>query len=344
MVLLVLLGHGLLLEGLPLGVGGLTLAQGAAPISVRRIVLPAAAPVVTAEAAPPTPTPTPTPRPEPRAEPPAARVAAPVVPAEPAVRSEEAASAPLASASPPEASASAGALAEAPPADPGPASAPAVAGGEVPVYATRMPAAATLQYDLRRGAIGGQGTLEWRPGPEGYELSIEGSVFGISVLSWRSRGAFDSAGLAPDRFVDSRRGRDVRAANFQRDARKISFSGTDIEYPLVAGAQDRLSWMLQLAAVLEAEPARRAAGEKVSMFVAGARGDGDVWTFTVQGVETLDLAGTALPGTLSLRREPRKAYDTQVEVWLDPGRQHLPVRMRLTTLPSGDSTELQLRP
>jgi hypothetical protein len=51
-----------------------------------------------------------------------------------------------------------------------------------------------------------------------------------------------------------------------------------------------------------------------------------------------------LPGTLSLRREPRKPYDTQVEVWLDPGRQHLPVRMRLTTLPGGDSTELQLRP
>jgi len=332
-------------------VGGLKLAEGAAPISVRRIVLPAAAPLLAPVAVPDTPAPTraptraptPVPRPAPAAVSPTVVAATPAQEAERPLDVPEAASAPLAAASSPEPQASPSALSEAAPAE-APARAVALSGGEVPVYATRLPAAATLQYDLRRGAIGGQGTLEWRPGPNGYELSIEGSVFGISVLSWRSRGAFDSAGLAPERFVDSRRGRDVRAANFQREARKISFSGTEVEYPLVAGAQDRLSWMLQLAAILEAGPERRAAGEKVSMFVAGARGDGDVWTFTVQGVETLDLAGVPLPGTLSLRREPRKPYDTQVEVWLDPGRQHLPVRMRLTTLPGGDSTELQLRP
>lgn len=336
-----LAAHAWLLAGLPLGVGDGPLAGRVQPINVRRIVLPAPAPpqppreVISSRAA---------------AAPPSLPPPASVEPAEPPPPGPEArplpesAPEPAAIASEPDFAASAVAVADAASAPEGEATPPPPTGGEVPVYATRMPAAATLNYDLRRGAIGGQGTLEWRPGPAGYEMSIEGQVFGISVLSWRSRGGFDAAGLAPQRFVDSRRGRDVRAANFQREAGKITFSGTEIEYPLVGGAQDRLSWMLQLAAVLEADPARRAAGEKISMFVAGARGDGDVWTFSVVGEEELRLPGLLVPRALALRREPRKPFDTQVEVWLDPARQHLPARLRLTQLPGGDSTEFILRP
>ena len=336
-----LAAHAWLLAGLPLGVGDGPLAGRVQPINVRRIVLPAAAPpqpppevVSTRVAAPPRPVPPPA----------SAEPAEPPPPGPEAQPLPESAPEPAVIAAAPDVAASAVAVADAASAPDGEATPPTPTGGEVPVYATRMPAAATLNYDLRRGGIGGQGTLEWRPGAEGYEMSIEGQVFGISVLSWRSRGGFDAAGLAPQRFVDSRRGRDVRAANFQRDAGKITFSGTDIEYPLVGGAQDRLSWMLQLAAVLEADPARRAAGEKVSMFVAGARGDGDVWTFSVVGEEELRLPGLLVPRALALRREPRKPFDTQVEVWLDPARQHLPARLRLTQLPGGDSTEFNLRP
>ena len=57
------------------------------------------------------------------------------------------------------------------------------------------------------------------------------------------------------RFTDTRIRRATVAANFQREAGvngggKISFSGSAQELPLVPGVQDRVSWMVQLAAIV----------------------------------------------------------------------------------------------
>ncbi|MFY9513454.1 MAG: DUF3108 domain-containing protein, partial [Rubrivivax sp.] len=211
------------------------------------------------------------------------------------------------------------------------------------VYATRLPPPVTLRYELKRGALSGSGELVWRPAEGRYTAVMEGAAFSINVLHWRSEGLLDAAGIAPERFVDRRRGRDVRAANFQRDKGRITFSGPQVEFPLPPGAQDRLSWMLQLAAIVEAEPARFVPGAQVSLFVVGARGDADTWTFSVEAVEPLDLPVGPVAQALRLRREPRKPYDTLGEVWLDPARAHLPVRVRLSVPQADDSTEFLLR-
>ena len=212
----------------------------------------------------------------------------------------------------------------------------------VPVYRTRVPPEFTLDYELRRGGLTGSGELQWRPGPERYEARLEGRVLGVSVMVWHSQGGFDAAGLAPLRYTDWRRGRATQAANFQREAGKVTFSGPATEHALAAGAQDRLSWMVQLAAIAEAEPALAAPGGRIALFVVGARGDADVWTF-----DCVDAPALALPGgtatTLHWLREPRKAYDSRVEVWLDPARHHLPVRARLGNGNDGDVLELLLR-
>ena len=94
--------------------------------------------------------------------------------------------------------------------------------------------------------------------------------------------------------------------------------------------------MIQLPAILEAGPALRLPGQRIVLFVTGARGDADLWTFEVQE--------TTPEGLLHLLRAPRKAFDTRVEAWADPTRGHLLVRARLATPDSGDSTELQLQP
>jgi hypothetical protein len=221
--------------------------------------------------------------------------------------------------------------------------APESGGDSVPVYPTRFAPAARLAYELRRGMLSGSGELQWRPEGRRYELTMEGTAFGLSIIGWTSSGLIDRAGLAPERFVDRRRGRDVRAANFQRDKGLITFSGPQVEYPLVAGAQDRLSWMLQLPAIIEADAARGAIGERITMFVVGARGEGDLWTFRVEGVEAIEVPAGPVPAALRLRREPRRPYDTLVEVWLDPARHHLPARVRLATPQTDDSTEFLLR-
>lgn len=216
-------------------------------------------------------------------------------------------------------------------------------GQNVPVYETRLPPAQTLVFDLRRGKAGGRAELDWQPSGAHYQLTMQGPALGAAQLSWSSLGGLDPTGLAPLRFTESRRGRDLRAVNFQRDAGRVTFSGPPIEYPLVPGGQDRLSWMVQLAAVMAANPDLAQAQAQVAIWVVGTRGDADVWTFTVQDRAALDLPVGRVENTIHLVREPRRPYDTQVQVWLDPARHHLPVQAFLMVRATGVGTEFRLR-
>ena len=209
-----------------------------------------------------------------------------------------------------------------------------------PVYATRAPPPFRLAYALRRGALSGQAELTLQRAGSGYELELKGTALGLEVLGLRSQGSLGPHGLMPERFVDRRRGRDRLAANFDHGAGRITYSGSAASQSLRLGAQDRLSWMVQLAAILEAAPARHDAGNRIALSVSGARADVDTWTFIVQGHQRLSLPGGTVVEALRLTREPRRPYDTQVEVWMDPAQHHLPVRARLTVLPGGETLEL----
>jgi hypothetical protein len=211
---------------------------------------------------------------------------------------------------------------------------------ELPVYRTRMPAAGHWRYRMQRGLAVGEAELTWQPQSGGvYEMRLEGRVAGITVLDWVSRGALDGAGIAPERYAIRRRGQDRQAANFQRDANKITFSGPTYEMPLLPGVQDRLSWMLQLPAIVEAAPERFGPGARIVLMVVGARGGSDVWTFTVAGPDTVD--GTP---ALKLLREAQRARDLRVEIWLDPARGHLPLKAVLAPTEGGAPLGLQLEP
>ena len=338
--MLALLLHVLLLRAVPWGVGD-GLSGGARKVlSVRQIMLaPAAA--APAAAAPPLA--------RPRRAAVATRPVAPVaeaaavdalveVPTEAPAAVDIVAVAPAAAASEPAAEAPAATAAAE-------ASASAANGGgqRVPTFATQLAPSVALAYELRRGGLSGEGEMVWRPRADGYTLTMQGTAFGLPIISWASQGGVDAAGIAPERFVDRRRSRDVRAANFQRDSGRITFSSPQVEYPLVPGAQDRLSWMVQLAAILQAAPEAFAPGARIPIFVVGARGDADVWTFTVEAQEAVEVPAGRVESAVRLVREPRKSFDTRVEVWLDPARHHLPVRLRLITTQSGDSNEFMLK-
>jgi len=109
---------------------------------------------------------------------------------------------------------------------------------DVPVYAPRLPAAGQWHHRLQRGAVSADATLTWTPQAEGrYEARLEAQVAGLTMLDWVSRGTIEPAGIAPERFALRRRGRDQQAANFQRDAGKITFSGPTHELPLLPGGR-----------------------------------------------------------------------------------------------------------
>ena len=214
--------------------------------------------------------------------------------------------------------------------------------GDVPVYRTRMPPPITVRYVISRGPWSGNGELVWQHQDARYHARLEGRVAGFKVITWDSVGQVDNDGIAPLRFTDERRGKSMLAANFQRSNSKITYSGPGTDQPLIPGTQDRLSWMVQIAAIANADPQRVAPGKRVSMFVSGARGDADVWSFQAIGMENVPIGGASVPA-IKLLREPRKVHDTRVEVWLDPQLHHLPVRARLTNSPENETLELVRR-
>ncbi|MCW5636453.1 MAG: DUF3108 domain-containing protein [Rubrivivax sp.] len=230
-----------------------------------------------------------------------------------------------------------------------------------PVYRTAPPSAQTLVFDVFRGGAAGLASLSWRLEGDGrYRLELQGlaasrplePVEGIATgrrsaaalaPHWRSDGRLDVAGLAPERFSVWRRGRERHAANFRRDAGLISFAGPSQTWPLLAGAQDRLSWMVQLAAVLQANPSLAQPGAPITMMVVGAHGEAGSWRFRALGDSVLEHGEHEGLRVLRFVRESTLAHDPHVEVWLAPALQHLPVRMVLSLPSGGESTELRLR-
>ncbi len=216
-----------------------------------------------------------------------------------------------------------------------PAAASGIGGVEAapPLYATRIPPPTSLRYAWQHGTQRGAADLVWQPSADEYLLELRLRA-GTLARGSRSRGGFDAGGLAPVRLVDQHRGRDLRAVNFERDLGRISFSGPSHQAPLWPGSQDRLSWLVQLAAMLQADPGLAQPGTALRLAVAGTRGDAEVWTFNVVGSDTLAAPEGTVDGAVHLQRLPRRPYDQQIDIWLDPARQHWPVKLLLQPRPA----------
>ncbi|MEO6032662.1 MAG: DUF3108 domain-containing protein [Burkholderiaceae bacterium] len=212
----------------------------------------------------------------------------------------------------------------------------------IPRYRTEVPPAATLHYQIGRGLLRGSAELTWQPEGDRYEFRLEAFLAGITILKQVSQGGFDAAGLAPLRFTDKRVRRAEEAANFRRDRDQITFSARSTQMALRAGTQDRLSWMIQLAAIAAADPALRREGAQVVMQVVGVHADASVWVLRCGGVESLrtDL-GTV--EALTFARVPDGPYDTAAQIWLDPKRHYLPVRATWRSGPNDEGMDMRLR-
>lgn len=203
---------------------------------------------------------------------------------------------------------------------------------EAKVYPTRIARSFTVLYQMQRGGIRGSGEFVWKRTGDAYEAHLKGTVAGLALINWTSQGGFDAAGVAPGRYVEKRLGKSAREATFVRGESRIDFSGSAPDIPLVPGAQDRVTWLVQLQAILTADPAKAKAGGRVVMPVVGVRGRAETWTFEPSGAETIKTPAGNLR-TQKLTRVLRQPDDTRAEVWVEPARQFLPVRIRLTLPP-----------
>lgn len=209
----------------------------------------------------------------------------------------------------------------------------------------KPPAATELHYVVTKDNTQAKATLRWQPKPleQGeatprYEMSYEATYFGLSIIKQNSVGTLESTGLAPIRFSDQRRGRAAQATHFDYVPERITFSNNHPSAPLTKGAQDRASFLIQLAALFAGQPELLQEGQLLTMPVASVD-ELETWTFEVQSSEALALPIGTLQATRVLRR-PRKSFDQTVEVWFAPQHAYLPVRIRLTD--SSGATDSQL--
>jgi len=196
--------------------------------------------------------------------------------------------------------------------------------------AFKAPDAALLKYQVQGKAKGfdywANAELLWKQDGQNYQARLEVSAFLLGSRVQTSQGTLGPEGLMPTRFSDKTR--NELAAHFQRDKGIISFSANSPEAPLLKGAQDRLSLVLQLSALLAGDPTRFPPGTMLSFQTVSQR-EAEVWQFLVEQEELLQLPMGEI-SAIKLNRKPRRDFDQHIELWFAPSLGYLPVRIRIT--------------
>ncbi|PUE60792.1 hypothetical protein B9Z44_08210 [Limnohabitans curvus] len=202
--------------------------------------------------------------------------------------------------------------------------------GLTDVTAFKAPDSALLKYQVQGQAKGfsywASAELQWLQDGKDYEARLEVSAFLLGSRVQISKGTLGAEGLMPTRFGDKTRSE--QAAHFQRDKGLITFSANSPDAPLLKGAQDRLSVVLQLSSLLAADPTRFPAGTMLSFQTVSQR-EAEVWQFLVEKEEMLQLPFGDI-SAIKLNRKPRREFDQHIELWFAPTLGYLPVRLRIT--------------
>lgn len=179
---------------------------------------------------------------------------------------------------------------------------------------------ARIDYRLDDGA---SARLDWRTDGSSYRIEVDGI---LGLLD--SEGGLDDGGLAPLRAGEPA-GPGRATTEFDREHGVIVSRLGGRRAQLAGGAQDRASLLLQLAGMGRANPDQL---RGVLTFWIGAAGGARQERYEAMGMETLDTGVGALEALRLAQLAPPGA--PRLEIWLAPGRDWLPVQLRLT-MPDG---------
>jgi hypothetical protein len=219
---------------------------------------------------------------------------------------------------------------------------PAEAEAEAPAaplarqYKASVPPSSRLTLELERtdakGTLWhGVADLSWHLDGSRYTMKFEAGismlVTRVNLLALASEGAVGEAGFAPQTATEKRRGKAQTATHFNREQGKITFSASQDSFPLDAGAQDKATLPLQLAAIARADPAQFDSGIEITV---GEERRASIYRFTVVGQEEIET-GLGKLATWHLMRPPKPgSYNSRLDVWLAPEQGWYPVRIRNT--------------
>lgn len=203
-------------------------------------------------------------------------------------------------------------------------------------YKASVPPSSELALELER--IDAKGTLwhgvaemSWQVSGASYAMKFDAGismfVTRVNLLSLASEGSIGEGGFMPRVATEKRRGRSQTATHFNSEQASITFSASQATAPLAAGAQDKATLPLQLAAIARADPAQFEGGLEITV---GEDRGASVYTFVVAGQEEIETKLGKLQ-TWRLSRPPKPgSYNSRLDVWLAPARGWYPVRIRNT--------------
>lgn len=203
-------------------------------------------------------------------------------------------------------------------------------------YKASVPPSSRLTLELERtdakGTLWhGVADLSWQLNGSSYTMKFDAGismlVTRVNLLALASEGDIGEAGFAPQLATEKRRGKSQTATHFNRGQGSITFSASQDSFPLVAGAQDKATLPLQLAAIARADPAQFDGGIEITV---GEERRASIYRFTVVGQEEIET-GLGKLATWHLTRPPKPgSYNSRLDVWLAPGQGWYPVRIRST--------------
>ena len=179
----------------------------------------------------------------------------------------------------------------------------------------------------------GSGKIRWNQDNKNYTMHLEIGVdmlfTTIRLYNMQSEGTIAEAGIKPGTVTETRRGKSATTTRFNYDDKTINFSVNPAIIPLTDGVQDKITVLMQLASIGNADPAQFQPGKEMTIQVAEEK-EAHLHQFVVLDKETIaSKLGNLV--TWHIVRPPRPGiYSSRIDVWLAPELNWLPVQIRNT--------------
>jgi hypothetical protein len=184
-----------------------------------------------------------------------------------------------------------------------------------------------------KNPVYGVGAIDWNFDGDKYSMSIEAGIdiliTSVNLYRLTSEGSVNQFGIAPELSTESRLRRAKTATHFHQEEKTISFSAATATVSMNDGAQDKASFLMQLAGIGNADPAQFSTGREIAIQVAEEK-EATIFQFQVLTEEEITTKlGKIL--TWHLVRQPRAgAYNSRLDIWLAPSLGWYPVQIQNT--------------
>ena len=205
-------------------------------------------------------------------------------------------------------------------------------------YVVRAPESVRIEMALVRtkpdaSENHGVGSIIWTVKEGRYSMSIDAGldllITSFNLYKMTSEGRLDKFGITPETSTEARRTRASTATHFNHDDKTISFSSSSKIVAMDDGAQDKASFLMQLASIGYADEKQFFAGKEIELQVAEEK-DAALFHFLVIGKEEIETKLGKMPTWHILRAPKPGSYNSQLDIWLAPQLGWYPVQIRNT--------------